>query len=62
MIDKNESLLGKNEWNQMPQVHCLGGWAPTCVKVKWFSLLNLIQDDVQISVRKEDAATKEMVN
>ncbi len=46
----------------MSQVHGLRGWTPTRVKVEGLTFLNFIQDDVQVSVGKEDSATKKMVN
>ena len=46
----------------MSKVHGLRGWTPTCVKVKGLTLLDLVEDDVQVAMRKEDSSTKEMVN
>ena len=46
----------------MSQMHGFRGWAPTSVQVKGLALFNLIQDQVQISVRKEDTPAQKMVN
>jgi hypothetical protein len=46
----------------MAQVHGLRGRAPTRVEVEGLTFLDLIQNYVEISVRKEDSTAKEMMN
>jgi hypothetical protein len=43
-------------------MHGLRGRATTCVEVKGLALFNFIQDQVQVSVRKENTPTQKMVN
>jgi len=62
MICQSFNILGENKWDEVTQVHGLGGRASAGVEVEGLALLHRVEDEVQIPVGEKDSAPQKMVD
>ena len=43
-------------------MHCPRRWTPTCIEEERFALFKVIQDEIEVSMSKEDSPPQEMMN